>query len=34
METLGAAKVGARITVVEENEPGQLNEIFEFREAA
>ena len=34
METTGAAKVAARITVKAENEPGQLNEIFEFDEAA
>ena len=34
METTGAAKVAARITVEAENKPGQLNEIFEFDEAA
>ena len=31
---LGAAKVAVRITVEAANEPGQLNEIFEFKKAA
>ena len=34
METLGAAKVAARIAVEGANEPDQLKEIFEFKEAA
>ena len=34
METLGAAKVAARIKGEGANEPEQLNQIFEFEEAA